>query len=104
MGDNTLWVILIEKSGVESRRIAFANPPARDFLPLRHIAQQALRYDVAAVALIRPAANEHCTPCPAELKAVHVMRATLSPIGLALHDYILWHAERCESLRLAGRL
>ena len=104
MGDNTLWVILIEKCGAESRRIPFVNPPARNVLPLRYIAQQALRHDVAAVALIRPAADEHCTPCAGELGAVHAMRATLGPIGLALHDYILWRGNRCRSLRLAGQL
>jgi hypothetical protein len=32
------------------------------------------------------------------------MRATLQPIGLRLHDYILWQGNRSHSLRLAGQL
>ena len=104
MDDDTLWVILIARSGAEECRIPIADSTQRHALPLRHIAEQALRHDVDALAVLRPAADECCVPYPADFQAIHSMRATLGPIGVRLHDYILWQGDRCHSLRLAGKL
>lgn len=99
-----LWAVLLAESGLEVARVALPRPDTRDELPLRDLATEGLRHDAAALVVVRDAADAACVAGAVELDAVDKARRTLGAIGLRLHDYILWHGERCVSLRQAGKL
>ncbi|WP_415641939.1 JAB domain-containing protein [Sphingomonas antarctica] len=75
----------------------------RDALPLRHIVEDALRHGSAAIAIVRRAIDPACAPTPEESAAIETAARTLRPIGLRLHDYILYYGDHSTSLRLNGR-
>lgn len=104
MGAHSLWVISLGQCGREVARGVMPSSTTRGDLPLRELADEGLRQDAAALVVVRDAADARCLPCAEELDAIDHARHTLGAIGLRLHDYILWHGERCVSLRLTGRL
>ena len=104
MGDDTLWLILIGRCGTETARLSLGNWAARDALPLRRVVEEGLGRNAAAVIVARRAADEGCMPCTIEQRAIETAQRTLHPLGLRLHDYILWHGDACVSLRLTGQL
>ncbi len=99
-----LWTVLLANCGRELARVPLPAPASRGDLPLRDLAGLGLRHDVAALLIVRHAADAQCRPCRQELDAIERARRTLGAIGLRLHDYILWHGECCVSLRAAGLL
>lgn len=104
MGESRLWAVFIGASGDERLRTPLSPWSPRDRLPLRRIAEQGLRHDAAAVILARATDTQDCTVSAEEIGRIRDAKRTLDPIGLRLHDFIVWHGERSVSLRRAGIL
>lgn len=104
MHDRRTWAIFLDGSQGEAGRLAVCFPGGSATDALRTIVAEALRLQAVAIVMICPSDAGDCTAGLRDMQTIEAMRATVRPLGIALHDYILWHGERCVSLRLSGRV
>lgn len=72
--------------------------------PLRAIVADALALGTSGLILAHNHPSGDPSPSPADLAATRALLTVARPLGLRLHDHLVFAGSRCVSLREAGLL
>jgi len=86
---------------VEEHRAAFADEAA---LPLRAIFAAALRHDAAGLVIAHNHPSGNPEPSRADIDATRRLAALAAPLGILLHDHLIFAGGDCRSFRELGLL
>ena len=81
-----------------------AQSPEGAALPLRDILEEALRLDATGLVVARNHANGDAQPSLAEIEATRQLAEAALPLGIRLHDHLIFAGGECRSFRDLGLL